>query len=175
MVKIINIIYAIIFLLYYLLSNFIYRLSPPSHTIDSNNAIKSNYPSHNDLINDGVIVAHMSMNEWVEYTNLTNETKSQAELVALASNRSSKKSDCESISLSFYGLSASQSNSESYLRIGDFYYYGKAGLLEDKLKASRFYQLAADLRNTHAIFNLGIDILYLFSIYKCTNINIIIM
>ena len=137
-------------------------MSPPSQTIHGSNAIKSNYPSLNDLISDGIIVAHMSMNEWVEYTNLTNETKTQEELVALASNRPSKRSDCESISLSFYGLSASQSNSESYLRIGDFYYYGKAGLLEDKLKASRFYQLAADLRNTHAIFNLGIDIFISF-------------
>jgi TPR repeat protein len=129
------------------------------------------FPSHNDLVGTGAIVAHMSMDEWAEYTNLSNELVDKSLLLELASSRPSTRSDCESVSLSLYGLSASQSNSESYLRIGDFYYYGHADLLQDKLKASRFYQLAADLRNTHAIFNLGIDLFYLLINYYIIYLN----
>ena len=63
---------------------------------------------------------------------------------------------CEARAMVLFALSASQGNAESYLRVGDFYYYGSAGLQRDKFEAAVFYQMAADLRNTHAIFNLGI-------------------
>lgn len=63
---------------------------------------------------------------------------------------------CEARSLVLFALSASQGNAESYLKVGDFYYYGSAGLERNKFEAAVFYQMAADLRNTHAIFNLGI-------------------
>jgi Sel1 repeat len=68
----------------------------------------------------------------------------------------STRKDSEARSLILYALSASQGNPEAQLRVGDFHYYGKAGLRPDKFEAAVFYQLAADLRNTHAIFNLGI-------------------
>lgn len=55
-----------------------------------------------------------------------------------------------------YRLSANQGNSESLLRIGDIYYYGLGGLEVDKVEAAKFYQLAADQRHPHAVFNLGI-------------------
>ena len=63
---------------------------------------------------------------------------------------------CQARAMVLFALSASQGNAESYLRVGDFYYYGSAGLQRDKFEAAVFYQMAADLRNTHAIFNLGI-------------------
>lgn len=63
---------------------------------------------------------------------------------------------CETRALQFYGLSAGQHDAESVLRIGDMHYYGMAGLAVDKLEATRFYQIAADLRHSHANFNLGI-------------------
>jgi len=63
---------------------------------------------------------------------------------------------CEQRALNFYSLSAGQGVAESYLRIGDFYYYGLGGLQRDKPEAAFYYQIAADLRHTHAMFNLGI-------------------
>ncbi len=66
------------------------------------------------------------------------------------------KADCELRALSLYGLSASQGAAESYLRIGDFYYYGRAGMDVDKNEAAKYYQLSADLQHTQAVFNLGI-------------------
>ncbi len=55
-----------------------------------------------------------------------------------------------------YGMSASQGNSDAYLRVGDFHYYGKAGIPQDKYTASQYYQIAADMKNSHAIFDLGV-------------------
>ena len=63
---------------------------------------------------------------------------------------------CDVRSLLFYGLSAVQGNSDSYLRVGDFYYYGKAGISQNKASAVKYYQLASNQRNSHAIFNLGL-------------------
>lgn len=57
-----------------------------------------------------------------------------------------------------FGLSAAQNNAESFLHIGDFHYYGRCGLgpHQYKAEAAHFYQRAADLRHTQAIFNLGV-------------------
>lgn len=65
---------------------------------------------------------------------------------------------CERRALTLFDLSAQQGNSEAYIQLGDFYYYQRAGLLqaERKKEAARFYQKAADLHHTQAIFNLGI-------------------
>jgi hypothetical protein len=46
------------------------------------------------------------------------------------------------------------------------YIYSCGGLSRDKVEAALFYQLAADLRNTHAIFNLGKGVLCLH-LYVC--------
>ena len=54
-----------------------------------------------------------------------------------------------------YTLSARQGNAESYLRVGDSYYYGLGGMTPNKQEAASFYQLAAEMRHTQAIFNLG--------------------
>lgn len=64
--------------------------------------------------------------------------------------------DCELRALSLYELSAAQGNAESLLQIGDIHYYGKSGFRVNKADAAWFYQMAADLRHTHAIFNLGL-------------------
>jgi len=64
--------------------------------------------------------------------------------------------DCEARALALFAVSAQQGNAEAFLRVGDCYYYGCGGLSRDKVEAAMFYQLAADLRNTHAIFNLGL-------------------
>lgn len=65
---------------------------------------------------------------------------------------------CERRALTLFDLSAQQGNSEAFIQLGDFYYYQRAGLLqaERKKEAAQFYQKAADLHHTQAIFNLGI-------------------
>lgn len=65
---------------------------------------------------------------------------------------------CERRALTLFDLSAQQGNSEAYIQLGDFYYYQRAGLLQEERKkeAAQFYQKAADLHHTQAIFNLGI-------------------
>ena len=63
---------------------------------------------------------------------------------------------CDARALLFYGLSAFQGNPNAYLRVGDFHYYGKAGIAQDKASAVKYYQLAANQRYSHAIFNLGL-------------------
>ena len=77
-------------------------------------------------------------------------------LASLLSSQQPREQASEARALVLFALSASQGNAESYLKVGDFYYYGNAGLERDKFEAAVFYQMAADLRNTHAIFNLGI-------------------
>jgi TPR repeat protein len=63
---------------------------------------------------------------------------------------------CDARALLFYGLSAVQGNPNAYLRVGDFHYYGKAGMIQDKASAVKYYQLAANQRYPHATFNLGL-------------------
>jgi TPR repeat protein len=60
--------------------------------------------------------------------------------------------------LTLFDLSAQQGNAEAYIQLGDFYYYQRAGLRQATRKkdAASFYQKAADLHHTQAIFNLGI-------------------
>lgn len=66
------------------------------------------------------------------------------------------KVQCEVRALSLFGLSAAQGNSDALVLVGDFYYYGLASLNSSRWLASSYYQRAADLHNTHAIFNLGL-------------------
>lgn len=68
----------------------------------------------------------------------------------------STKASCEGRALSLYAVSAAQSSSESFLRVGDCFYYGCGGLNVNKVEAAMHYQLAGDLKNAHAIFNLGL-------------------
>ena len=58
--------------------------------------------------------------------------------------------------LVLYALSAQSGNAEARMRVGDNFYYGLAGLLPDKKEAALRYQSAADHRNAHALFNLGL-------------------
>ena len=67
----------------------------------------------------------------------------------------SRRAQCELRALYLHMLSASQGHSESYLRVGDALYYGLAGVNSDKAEAAEYYQFAADMKHTHAIFNLG--------------------
>jgi hypothetical protein len=53
-------------------------------------------------------------------------------------------------------LSGHQGIADAWLLLGDFHYYGAAELGDDKVMAIYYYQKAADLKHTHALFNLGI-------------------
>ena len=67
-----------------------------------------------------------------------------------------RNQECQLRGLYMYTLSARQGNAESYVRVGDSYYYGQGGLTPNKQDAASYYQLAAEMRHTHAIFNLGL-------------------
>lgn len=56
--------------------------------------------------------------------------------------------------LEYFRESAEQKNAFSYLKIGDYYYYGH-GTPVDFEKAVLYYQAASDMRNAQAMFNLG--------------------
>lgn len=66
--------------------------------------------------------------------------------------------ESETRALILFDLSASQGNSDSSLMLGDLYYYNRAGLVGEDVRrqAAGFYRQAAELRHTHAIFNLGL-------------------
>jgi SEL1 protein len=66
------------------------------------------------------------------------------------------KYDCDARALSLFSLSAAQGNSDSYVQIGDFYYYRLASFNQSREISANYYQKAADLHNTQAIFNLGL-------------------
>ena len=66
------------------------------------------------------------------------------------------KYDCDARALSLFSLSAAQGNSDSYVQMGDFYYYRFASFDQSRRIAATYYQKAADLHNTQAIFNLGL-------------------
>lgn len=102
----------------------------------------------------GSAVYSSNLEVWATKLNtntITNDGSQSLELLI-----SSSKADCEARALALFSISAAQGNAEAYLRVGDCYYYGCAGLSRDKVEAAVYYQLAADLRNTHAIFNLGL-------------------
>jgi hypothetical protein len=46
-------------------------------------------------------------------------------------------------------------NADGYLKVGDMHYYGMGGLSPSKKNAALYYQMAADMHHTHAMFNLG--------------------
>jgi SEL1 protein len=71
--------------------------------------------------------------------------------------------------LAWYTKAAEQGNVEAYVKVGDYYYYGTAGLTNAVTgdntghnttvqyeKSVYHYRRAADLRNAQAMFNLGI-------------------
>jgi SEL1 protein len=66
------------------------------------------------------------------------------------------KYDCDARALSLFSLSAAQGNSDSYVQIGDFYYYRLASFNQSREISANYYQKGADLHNTQAIFNLGL-------------------
>ena len=82
------------------------------------------------------------------------DTLSQISMLLRSAGNSVR--DSEARALSMYALSAGQGNADAYLRLGDFHYYGMGWLEVDKKEAALFYQHAADLHHTHAIFNLGV-------------------
>jgi hypothetical protein len=74
--------------------------------------------------------------------------------------------------LSLYRQSAVLGNADGYLKVrvpsrccgvaadwcwqvGDMHYYGMGGLAPNKRNAALYYQMAADMHHTHAMFNLG--------------------
>jgi TPR repeat protein len=81
---------------------------------------------------------------------------SESNSTSLRLAQAGAKANCQMRALSLYAVSASQTSAESFLRVGDCFYYGCGGLSRDRVEAAVFYQLAADLRNAHALFNLGI-------------------
>jgi TPR repeat protein len=67
-----------------------------------------------------------------------------------------QKLECNIRALSLFSLSASQGNSDSFVQIGDFYYYRFSHYNQSRMIAATYYQKAADLHNTQGIFNLGL-------------------
>lgn len=74
-------------------------------------------------------------------------------------------SECQKRALMLFGLSAFERNPEAFLQLGDFYYYkkGRKGAKVDVMQgdnghkeAAVYYHKAADLRQAHALFNLGL-------------------
>jgi TPR repeat protein len=55
----------------------------------------------------------------------------------------------------FYQLAAAQLSSKAYLKLGDYLYYGKAGLEVNYISAAACYSMASNLKNGQAAFNLG--------------------
>lgn len=80
------------------------------------------------------------------------------ERVQQAASDSQRLQLCEARALTLFDLSAQQGNAEAFVQLGDFYYYQRAGLVQagGRHEAADFYQKAADLHHTQAIFNLGI-------------------
>ena len=62
--------------------------------------------------------------------------------------------DCQRLAVRYYRLASKQNNAEASLKVGDAYYYGKAGLTVDYERAAKYYQTAAELRQAQAMFNL---------------------
>jgi TPR repeat protein len=69
---------------------------------------------------------------------------------------SEDSTNCELRAIYLYGLSADQGASDSYLRMGDIHYYGSKRLPSNKKEAANYYQIAANMHHTHALFNLGV-------------------
>ncbi len=90
------------------------------------------------------------------------KTSSAVQLQAPVSSQSVNSADkvdnveCETRALSLFGLSAAQGNAESFVTIGDYFYYGLASLNASRSVSTIYYQKAAELHNTQAIFNLGL-------------------
>ena len=83
--------------------------------------------------------------------DVASETESVSEVEATQRNAEQ--------SIAFYNLAAEQGSSLAFVRIGDLYYYGLAGRLDDgspNYKESfSYYSKASRLRNAQGRFNLG--------------------
>lgn len=55
----------------------------------------------------------------------------------------------------YYQAAAEQNNVQALLRLGDFFYYGLAGVKVNFQTAFNYYRAASDLGNAHATWNLG--------------------
>ena len=78
---------------------------------------------------------------------------------SLAANKSEDEvlpQACELRAFHLFLACAEQGRADAHIKVGDFYYYGRAGLVADGPAAATRYKLAADLRHPHAIFNLGL-------------------
>lgn len=64
------------------------------------------------------------------------------------------KFDRHERALHLYTLSSHQGNVDSYVRVGDYYYYGR-GTNVSFDESVRNYRAAATMRNPRAMFNLG--------------------
>lgn len=119
----------------------------------------SNNSNDNTSFQSKIAVYLMDLSNWgpkIASNNTTTSADGSVISSGINTLPNSRKADNEARALILYAVSAAQGNAESFLRLGDCYYYGCAGLSRDKVEAAMFYQLAADMRNTHAIFNLGL-------------------
>jgi TPR repeat protein len=90
-----------------------------------------------------------------DHTNLVllsnEEIKLQEELIG----NYSQEIQNEKKAFNFYQLAAGQLSSKAYLKLGDYLYYGKAGLEVNYISAAACYSMATNLKNGQAAFNLG--------------------
>ncbi len=61
---------------------------------------------------------------------------------------------CQRLAVRYHRHASKQGNAEASLKVGDAYYYGRAGLGADFERAAKYYQTAAELRQPQAMFNL---------------------
>lgn len=61
---------------------------------------------------------------------------------------------CQRLAVRYHRHASKQGNAEASLRVGDAYYYGRAGLGVDFERAAKYYQAAAELRQPQAMFNM---------------------
>jgi SEL1 protein len=61
---------------------------------------------------------------------------------------------CQRLAVRYHRHASKQGNAEASLKVGDAYYYGRAGLGVDFERAAKYYQTAAELRQPQAMFNL---------------------
>jgi TPR repeat protein len=106
---------------------------------------------------------HLLDNQLSSTTSSSQESDSSSSPSSSSSNSSSlllykdvQKLECDIRALSLFSLSASQGNSDSFVQIGDFYYYRFSHYNQSRMIAATYYQKAADLHNTQGIFNLGL-------------------
>jgi SEL1 protein len=128
-----------------------YRLVVPGH----DHAALLNYLRAASLGHEAAVMNAAYLFETIETGDLATSLGSataDSVLQALHVNVSAEERQRKAFKL--YSIAAAQNNAVAYLKLGDFYYYGK-GQAIDHVRAAGMYQAASALNLAQASFNLG--------------------